>query len=982
MSGDYRYRKWRQHEPRSPHGPGSSFRDRGGGRGQHRGRGRGSYNEDRDQEDRDERQREQRAAAAEAYRNTNDRGQHSEYRDRNKGMYNLLLEDHFSDLNVLRLWLTSFIDNANSWSRDSSEHGSRQLLSNPQDSTPSTPTGCGLGAEFASAIQSLAEWSQEKQLLRLKHERARQACEEAKFIYEAGKPTHSQFPIEAERAKERYAKEKSALEVLEAKLKDANAKISTTKAAVAQHYDSLTSSKGGVRSSRPGIELEEGSLEAENRQLKENLAKLEWDVKSEIRRLNTELDLRIKGAEDRMTSDSRDQVAALNSTLLSKTESLVTLSRDVLDLKKNSDYHKNQLVQQQDQLREHKNSIKKLGGTPFKGHSDHAPSGGDERALLRIQSVETQLAAEHSSNLKLASRIETVEQAQTSNMSTMQEKIKLAVANTSSLELVPRIDAIESAQATMLKIQENFEQVQRNVVEFDDDLGGLDQRIKALESSSHGPRSSNATGPENNITSAAPHGTSATNSITQRIDALENSINSAIMEIKESQEASDMAHGAVGQGLNERVLKLETGVPELMKDVESLETNQSVASVEQLQRSVRDLRSAFASLKSDEATRSTTGGVNRLIANIETLEAQQRTMSDEHRHLLRRIGSLEADFVSLNPVRALISPENAASTSPTGSLQNGVSKATLDWPPILDALRNQVSEIHSKLAETKKFEAGVNMGIRSLDTRMNNIYTDHLCKQIIGQLQTVYPNLARVESHLADFKARIGHLESTFHNHTESIGYIKDGQDAIQGRQKTWESKTATAIATLSAAIEKARASISDLQRKDDISENPAGTNGQDDTSLKKEVAERIDSLSISLKEQIDAASKHLQEQIEGIEHLIEFDEDGKVESVKEVIHVLTENYGKLMGEFDALEVQVQRLKTEAASNRAASASRSDSAALASGMPSRAKQSGNKRSAPSSPSTGPQVPSQQQANKRRRGPFIEDSEDDKEGGSS
>lgn len=47
-----------------------------------------------------------------------------------------------------------------------------------------------------------------------------------------------------------------------------------------------------------------------------------------------------------------------------------------------------------------------------------------------------------------------------------------------------------------------------------------------------------------------------------------------------------------------------------------------------------------------------------------------------------------------------------------------------------------------------------------------------------------------------------------------------------------------------------------------------------------------------------------------------EFDEDGKVQSAKEVIHALTVNYGKMMGEFDALNFQVQGLKTEAASSR------------------------------------------------------------------
>lgn len=882
-------------------------------------------------------------------------------------MYNFHLEDHYSGLTDIFPWLTSCTDNGNSMSRDSSEHGSRRSFPRQQDSTPSTPTGCGLGLEFASAIQSLAELAAEKQQLQLKRERARQDCDEAKLIYETGKATHSQFPIEAERAKERCAKEKSALEVLEAKVKDANSKISTTTATLAQHYNSLISSKGGAVSIRSGTEV--GSLEAENRQLKENLT----DMKTEIRRLHNEFELRLKGAEDRMKSDTRDQVVAMNSSLVNKADNFVTLSRDVLELKKNSDYHKNQLVQQQDQLREYKNALKKLGGLPYKGGSNVPPSpglGGDG-TLVRIQSVETQLAAEHSSNLNLASQIETIKQTQAKNMSTIQE-IQLAIANTSSLELVPRIDAIERGQANMLRIQDNFEQLERNLSGFDDDLGGHDQRIKALESSSNGPRLTDTTGLENSLTSVAPHGTNTTSSLTQRIDAFENSINEIIAEMKESQDASDMAYGAVIQAFKESVSQMEAKVADLIKDVESLESSQSVASIEQLQKSVRDLRSAFASSKSGEAVKLSPGDGTRV--DLMALQAQQRAMSEEQRQMLRRVGSLESDFVHMKPVKAIVSTnglENVASAPPT---QNGVSRPSFGLGPALDELRNQISEIQTRLVETKQFEAGINMGIRNLDTRMNNIYTEHLCKQILGQLQTVYPNLGRVESLLADLKARMGLVESTYHNHTESIGYIKDSQDAIQGWQQAWENKYPKEIADLSTAMDGVRDAISALQSLDGASRKLAESDGQDLASLKKEMAERIDSLS----EETEASSKHLQKQIEGIEHLIEFDDDGKVESVKEVIHVLTENYGKMMGEFDALDSQVQALKKEVASNRTPSSSRPDSPALASSTLFREFQSGNKRSAPSSPSasTGFQAPGQHQKKKRmKKFPLILGDED-------
>ncbi|KFY34944.1 hypothetical protein V494_06345 [Pseudogymnoascus sp. VKM F-4513 (FW-928)] len=845
--------------PRSPHQSPHTYR--GGGRPHYRGGGRGSYsyNRDRVQEDRDERERERRAVEAAKYRR----------------------------------------DNGKSRSRETSEHGSRVPLPKAQDSTPSTPVGSGLGDEFASAILSLTEWAQEKQYLRLRRERARHDYDDAKSIYESGKPTHAQFPIEGERAKERYAKEKLALEALEARSKEADTKISTSKAAVAHLYNALS-----------------------------------------------------KGAEDKTKDDYREQVATMNSSLLNNADSLVSLSQDILELKKHQGYNKNQLVQQQDQIRDIRASIKGRGGMPFQGQSNDAPSPIDDVTLLRIQSMETRLAAEQSSNQQLTSRVETIEQAQAKNMSAVQQEIQLSIAKTSNLKLEPRVDAIERGQANMLMIQQNFEQIQGNVSDFDDDLHTHDERIKALESSSHDPQLPDTTEPKLPPTSFASLSAGDTSLITQRIDAFENTVNTNITEIKESQDASDIAHGAVIQGLNENISKVESMVSELAK-------------------------------------------------NIEALQAQQRATSDDQRQLLRRVGSLESDFVHMKPVKTVMpsngngnGAESSASASPTGSLQNGVPKSTYDWGPVLNTLRSEVADINRRLAETKQFEAGINMGIRNLDTRMNNIFTDNVCKQMIGQLQAIYPNVARVEGHLADLKSRMGLVESIFQDHTASIGYIKDAQDSIQGRQQAGDDKFRTEIANLSTAIDSIRASISTIQSQENASQKPSLSNEQD-TSLKVEMTERIDLLSESFKKQIEAASKRLEAQIEGIEHLIEFDDDGKVQSVKEVIHVLTENYGKMMGEFDALEHQVRQLKTGASSRRVSAVNSpaisrmqdgaqspskaADSPALTSTAPFRIKQPGSKRSAPPSPSTtaSAQVHGQQQTKKRKGngfGAFI--SEDD------
>lgn len=89
MSGDRPPWESRQFESQRPYRGRGSPRSRGGGQGQYRGRGRGSYHEVRDPEDPEKRERDWPAAEAHSYMRTNDRGHPLEYRDYNRGMYNL-----------------------------------------------------------------------------------------------------------------------------------------------------------------------------------------------------------------------------------------------------------------------------------------------------------------------------------------------------------------------------------------------------------------------------------------------------------------------------------------------------------------------------------------------------------------------------------------------------------------------------------------------------------------------------------------------------------------------------------------------------------------------------------------------------------------------------------------------------------------------------------------------------------------------------
>jgi hypothetical protein len=69
---------------------------------------------------------------------------------------------------------------------------------------------------------------------------------------------------------------------------------------VAQAFKSVTSSRGGSKIAKPGAETEGGSSKAGS--------KLAKKLKADNQRLQAELEFLLKGAEDRMRHDSRDQV--------------------------------------------------------------------------------------------------------------------------------------------------------------------------------------------------------------------------------------------------------------------------------------------------------------------------------------------------------------------------------------------------------------------------------------------------------------------------------------------------------------------------------------------------------------------------------------------------------------------------------------------------------------------------------------------------
>jgi hypothetical protein len=387
------------------------------------------------------------------------------------------------------------------------------------------------------------------------------------------------------------------------------------------------------------------------------------------------------------------------------------------------------------------------------------------------------------------------------------------------------------------------------------------------------------------------------------------------------------------------------------------------------------------------------------------LDGYKNAMMAEQYQLSTRVRNLESGVTEMRSSSLMMvtaKPQKESPIPPKVLPPNGAYK-----PPVeASALQGQLDELKSAhlgfqqaIDDLRNFRDGTNMGLRALDTRMNNISTEHVCRQIIGQLQLVYPNLAHAESQLLQFKSRIDNIEVTLKNQNESIGFLTVGaqeqtdhflqyktfikglidnsQSEYSTRLRAWEANAKEEMSKLYGQNTGIRQELTDqivaTSKESNNQIEIASTALHQKIDLVYEDLHKQIATSQDLQKQIETSSKDLQKQIEYIESIIIFDEgDGKEETMKERMNVLAQNYGGLLGDVDALDDQIRRLKR-------ANAARSSGprAGSAGSVATGAEQTGDKRSTPTSPSSvcaSDRRPPKRKKNGAALGAFLSDNE--------
>lgn len=119
---------------------------------------------------------------------------------------------------------------------------------------------------------------------------------------------------------------------------------------------------------------------------------------------------------------------------------------------------------------------------------------------------------------------------------------------------------------------------------------------------------------------------------------------------------------------------------------------------------------------------------NEISAKLQALETKEQDLESKHKKLQTDHESLYQQTAKPSPPAVPKEQEKPAA----GNVQNGMQLAALSD---LSDLSKKIDDIDSKYG----------IFYRGLDTRMQNTHTDALAAQILGSLQSAYPNLAQVD---------------------------------------------------------------------------------------------------------------------------------------------------------------------------------------------------------------------------------------------
>lgn len=740
---------------------------------------------------------------------------------------------------------------------------------------------------------------------------------EAKSIYDKGRSVQAQFPAEAERSKARYAKAKSALEDLDAKLKEVEADISSTETDVAARMEAVA---------RSGIEERFSKVEKQMEKHSDENKKLMQD----------NLDLHKAVRQCTMDARSSAGIASKSLTRITDLEAAVQVDKN---------HHVNEISSLKEQISKIQSDARLIAAA-----NTSLVSNTNNFALLSesVNDIKHGLSEHHGHLSQLEEQLnrlsETVLQRssveQNSLLQVKSLEAGLATATTSYAELLSKVEVLQNQQANLSTIQDGFENLEFDVSTFGVDLASHQLRIKALERTSDAAHLSGDSAPTHSF---AP----------------------VVVGTEENVSGSPVEQSQWIQKLDEEVRSLKADSAVLKTANAGLTASHEQGDkiygtlIDSLKTGLENLSDVVIEMKADIKTHQNSVGDDMARVSLRL---------DEQGQLPKIVDGIKAEIIDLRasqtkPDHGL---QNKLATSPQISLQKELSKTDMGAyvaQHIIKGLTSSQDALQQSMKELKIAQDGTDQGLRNLDSRMNNINTEHLARQIIGQLQYAYPNLHMAEALFLECKENLASLETKLGAHGQSIRSAEEDAHKQNAQAQLDKENLLLQIGRVHSEV-KSKLEANVKQQELDTSSH-------------------TETLKSELTELVHTSTKTLQDEIDSINGIIMFDDGTNIETAKERINILLEKYGLLFGHVDDLERQVKeingaRFAAASDSRSVMGASKSSSAAVS--RAGAAGLQGTKRNA----SLGLRTVNGRTTKKRKNnnfGAFVSSDDDDEDGAS-
>lgn len=397
------------------------------------------------------------------------------------------------------------------------------------------------------------------------------------------------------------------------------------------------------------------------------------------------------------------------------------------------------------------------------------------------------------------------------------------------LALEARLDKVATQMSDENKLSGTLSELQRDVYKLDNRL-----RVAETQKSSIPPTPPLDSAALSIISQldnkTIPALGASVSRITARCSALEETL-SALQKWKEGQDGNPAISGVRDTPMDYETLKRE--ILEVADDKQSAADEVTSQVFTQLWTAVGENENRLKAVERSSADMKTTYGP--LVALPEQVQQLTASLAQRDKQQVDETTTNVLDSIRLRPERL-----------PLEAIESQILKGIeAKLEPVSKAVFHSVND---------KLEAHTD-GINALERRLNNINTRNMAMFIIGQIESLYPDVRNVQDFISDHRANFNRVEVSLKDTTGILNTVQTQVGALEGRiSKTSSSDNILQsirgeLDTLTRTVSKIQGAASSAKLISDTTKEEVIAAKNNNTKFQEDIAGEMGSFRIDLEE-------------------------------------------------------------------------------------------------------------------------------------